>query len=152
MKLIYKRIFIIFSVALNIGFLIMAVSMYFNHSPNLNKKSAIYDIVQELKLNETQESEFLELIHKLRISVEKQETEINNARNEILRLASNPEPFDQNQSQHLSSILNQKEIVKNKLFNDHITEVRNLLGNQKAAQYYSLILDHIKKSEKTRRR
>ncbi len=152
MKLLYKRILIIFSVALNIGFLIMSGTMFINHNVRSREISKIEEIVYSLNLTEAQKNKVMDSIHHLKSAIDKQETKINLARTDILILASKSEPLDEHQLQQLSEALNQEEIKKNALFNAQVIELRTILGDEKSAQFYSLILEHTKNTNKPNRR
>ena len=152
MKLLYKRILIIFSVALNIGFLIMAGTMFLNHNGKSREMSKIEELVHSLSLTEPQENGLMEGIHKFKSVLENQDAKINLIRTDIVALASKPGPLDEHQLQQLNDALDQEEIKKNALFNTHVIDLRTALGNEKGAQFYSLLLEHIKNIHKTHRR
>ena len=152
MKLVYKRILIIFSVALNIGFLIMAGSMFFNYNRNSHEISEIEEIVHSLNLTEAQEDKVMDSVHKLKSAIERQEAKINLARTNILTMASKPGPLDEPRLQKMIDTLNREEINKNSLFNTHVTELRTILGDEKGAEFYSSILEHTKNRAKPHNR
>lgn len=130
----------------------MASSMFINHNGSSHEISKIEELVHSLNLTEAQEDKVMDSIYQLKSEIEKQETRINLARTNILTLASKSGALDEHQLQQLSETLNQEEIRKNTLFNAHVIELRAILGDEKGAQFYSLILEHTKNKDKSNRR
>ena len=152
MKLLYKRIFIFFSVALNIGFIIMALFMVVNHPGKSTVKSGIEGLIQKLDLTETQHDDLLKSIQSLRVSVEKQEMEIKAARDNLIRVASENGPLDRRRLNELCEAIDQEETDKNRLMLTHMIEIRDLLGDEKGARFFSLLLEHLKNRHNPNRR
>ena len=152
MNLLHKRILIFFSVALNIGFVIMAVFMFFNHPGRFHGESGIEKIIQKLDLTEEQQENALKCIHRLRIAVENQEADIREARDNLIHMASKNGPLDQQRMNELCDVIDQEETDKNRLFLSHVVEMRNLLGDEKGARFYSLLLEHLENKNNPNRR
>ena len=152
MKLLYKRILIFFSVALNIGIVIMAVFLFFNHPGKSHGMSEIEGIFQKLDLTEDQHENALKFIQGFRASVQKQEKEIKVARDNMIRILCENGPLDKQRLNELYDAIVQEETDKNKLFLSHVVELRNLLGDEKGARYYSLLLQHLKNKDNLNRR
>jgi hypothetical protein len=152
MKLIYKRIFIIFSVTLNIGVIIMAGLLFFHNSKRFHENPGIEDVVYALNLQKDQESRVLECIRRFRVEIEKQDEKSNAVRDSLVRLASKPGPLDQDMLNRLNETMTKEEINKNALFKAHVIELRNLLGDEKGAQFYTLLQDYIKNINRPHRR
>lgn len=146
MKLLYKRIFIMFSVALNIGFVIMAIMMVYHHSRPFHERSwlEIVDIVQRLKLPDAQESAALDTIKQFRVMVDKLDQDVKQAHSNILLLLARTEPVDPNQLHRLIEAAGHQEKRKNEALEAHILELRNQLGNEKGALFFSLLLEQLK--------
>ena len=131
MKLLYKRILIMFSVALYISVVIMAVIMVFHHSIPSHKYVKIVDIVHRLNLPEAEKNKALDCIRESSTAIEKQDLEIKLARDNIIRLLGKTGPLDKNRLHQLYETANQEERRKNILFEDHVIELRTLLGDEK---------------------
>lgn len=151
MKLLYKRIFILFSVALNIGFVIMAITMVYHHSKSRHERSwlEIVDIVHRLKLSEAQESTALDTVNQFRATIDKHDQELKQARSNIILLLAKTGPLAQDQLHRLIEAADDQEKRKNKALEAHVLELHNQLGNEKGAQFFSLLLEHLKAEDKS---
>ena len=147
MKLLYKRLFIMFSVALNIGFLIIAISLVYYHRANsFHERSwlELVDIIHRLELPERQENAALDTIKRFRVILDKHNQDVKRARNNIILALAKPGPVDQEQLHRLFEAADHQEKLKNGTFEAHVLDLRHQLGNEKGALFFSLLLEHLK--------
>lgn len=145
MKLFHKRLLILFSVALNIGFVIMATVMVVHHSNVSQNRSyrTILDIVQQLNLPDDQQRTVLETIKQFRTTLNAHHAVLKTARHQIVHYLTTDGPVDRSQVHQLTEALNAAEKKKNEAFQTHFLNLRNQLDNQKGAQFFTLLLAHI---------
>ncbi|MBN1903918.1 MAG: hypothetical protein JW927_02365 [Deltaproteobacteria bacterium] len=130
----------------------MAGMMFFHNSKRPHENPDIEDVVYSLNLQKDHESRVLECIRRFRIEIEKQDEKSNAVRDSVVSLASKSGPLDQGLLNQLNETMNKEEISKNALFKTHVTELRNLLGDEKGALFYTLLQEHIKNINKLHRR
>lgn len=154
MKLVYKRIFVMFSVALNIGFVLVAVTLAYNPSMLFGKspQKVITDIVQRLDLPETQESAVMDSVLHFRETVHSHDKDLKKARGDILRLLATPGPLDTARLHALFQATNLQEKQKNHILENHVIELRNQLGDEKRALFFSYLLEHLESEDRPRHR
>jgi len=58
-------------------------------------------------------------------------------------------PVDQDQLHRLIESAEYQEKLKNQAFEAHVLELRNQLGNEKGALFFSFLLEHIKADDKS---
>ena len=146
MKLVYKRIFILFSVALNIGFVIMSIAMAYHHSRPFHERSwlEIVDIVDRLSLPKARENAVLATIKQFRAEFDNHHQNVRQARENIMQSLAASGPVDRDQLHRLIEAADQEEKLKNQAFEAHVLELREQLGNEKGALFFSLLLEHLK--------
>lgn len=152
MNLLHKRMFIMFSVALNVGFVIMAVAMVYQHSISSHERSwaEIADIVARLKLPEAREQTVLDTIGQFRSTMDKNDQDLKAARSAIIRLLAKSGPVDLDQLHGLIGAADNREKHKNEAFEAHVIQLRNQLGDEKGALFFSLLLSHLNARAGTR--
>ena len=145
MRLFHKRLLILFSVALNIGFVIMAIVMVVQHHGSSHNGSyrAIIDIVQQLNLPEDQQRSVLKTIEQFRATLDQHNQDLKAARRDIVRRLAVRGPVDRSQLHPLTDAMGAKEKLKNEAFEDHFMNLRSQLGDEKGAQFFTLLLAHI---------
>jgi hypothetical protein len=153
-KLVYKRIFVMFSVALNIGFVLVAVTLAYNPSMLFKKRAhrVITDIVQRLNLSEEQESAVLESVRHFRDTLHSHDKDLKKARADVLRLLATPGPLDPARLHALVQATNLQEEQKNHIFENHAIELRNRLGDEKGALFYSYLLERLESEDRPQHR
>ena len=151
MNLYHKRMLIFFSVALNVGFVIMAIVMLVQHPNSSHKRSyrAILGVVSQLNLPEDQERAVLETIQRFRGTMDQHNQDLKKARSNIVRFLAVDGPVDRDQLHRLTNALDSEEKIKNNAFEAHFMDLRNQLGNEKGAQFFSLLLAHIETKDQT---
>lgn len=150
MKILYKRILIMFSVALNIGFIAMAITMACNHSISHHQRSwnELVHIVRHLDLPQTQENKVIESIKQFGTVVDRQHGDVKKARDSILALLAKDGPVNPDELHRTILSVDRQEALKNKAFETHVLELRSLLGDEKGAQYFSALLEHVRNRDK----
>ena len=150
MKLYPKRLLILFSVALNIGFAIVAIVMMVHHpaSPHNRSSRAILGIVQQLNLPADQERTVVQRIQQFRATLDQNHQDVKAARSDILRYLATPGSVDRNQLHRLTIALESREKFKNEAFEGHFMELRDQLGNEKGAQFFSQLLAHLENKDR----
>jgi hypothetical protein len=150
-RLYHKRLLILFSVALNIGFVIMAIVMVVQHHGSSHNRSqrAIIDIVQQLSLPEDQQRSVLKTVEQFKATLDQHNQNLKAARSNIVRRLAARGPVDRSQLHPLTDALVAKEKLKNEAFEAHFMDLRNQLGNEKGAEFFSLLLAHFDTRDKT---
>ena len=154
MKLLYKRILILFSVALNIGVVIMAIALIYHHSKPQDDRSwrELAEIVKRLDLPASQSRAALDDMRKFRSSMDNLDEGLQRARGDILRLAARSGPVDREELHRLIEAADHYSTLKGELFETHVMELRRLLGDEKGAQFFSLLQKHIESKDKKQHR
>ncbi len=152
MKLTYKRLLTLFSVALNLGFIIVALVMIHQNSIPAKERSMrkFTSIVKHLKLPESQSQTVLDCIGQFESTVGHVNTDLKHARSDILRLLSQKGPVEPAQLHLLIEATERLGKLKGKTFEAHVIALRQLLGDEKGAQFFSLLGQHIKSEGKDR--
>jgi hypothetical protein len=134
-----------FSVALNIGFVIMAITMIHHHSKSFHERSwlDIVGIVHRLELPATKEGAVLDTITKFRVTAEKNDQDLKIAHRNIILLLARTGPLDRDQLHQLIETADHQEKRKNEAFESHVFELRNQLGNEKGPLFFSFLLKHL---------
>lgn len=154
MKLVHKRIFVLFSVALNIGCVLMAVILAYNPSMLYKKRphKVMTDIVQRLNLPEEEESAVMGSVQLFRDTLHSHDKDLKEARVAVLRLLATPGPLDPARLHDLLQVANLQEKQKNQIFENHAIELRNRLGDEKGALFYSYLLERLESEGRPSRR
>lgn len=154
MKLFHKRLLIFFSVALNVGFLIMAIVMMLHSTDASHHRSyqEILDIVKQLNLAGDQELALVETIKQFRTTLDQHNQDLKKARSAIVRLLAAAGPVDRNQLRRLTAAVGSEENLKNEAFEAHFMDIRSQLGHEKGAQFFTLLLARIEARDQTHHR
>ncbi len=150
MKLVYKRIPIFFSVALNIGFLVIALFHTFDRAMTRDerRREELTTIVRELNLTEAESERIIEIMADFRKEVTALDKADKIARMEALDCLTWPEPLDQNYLHERMQISTQLSRKKQELFESHVLIMRRELGNEKGAEFFSRVREHILATQK----
>ena len=145
MKLLHKRILILFSVALNIGFVVVALSMAVHHSRPFHERSwlEVVDIVDRLDLPRNQQADVLETIKVFRSNADKRDKDIKEARKKVLLLLAQSGPLDTGRLQGLIEAVRHQEEGKSRVFEDHVVRLRSQLGDEKGALFFTYLIKHL---------
>lgn len=151
MKLVHKRILIFFSVALNLGFLAMA--LYHNVDRVLPKPERrwqeLMTIVEGLDLSSGKTAEVIELMAGFRKEMEALDRDNRGARIRIMDMAARPGPLDREQLHRLIQASGRYSLRKKEMFEAHIIRMRRVLGDEKGAEFFSRLRDHIRSKRKS---
>jgi hypothetical protein len=134
-----------FSVALNIGFVLVAISLACHHSISFEKRSrkVVKGMVQRLNLPATQESAILDSIQDFRKTLIAQDRDLRKARGDILRLLAASGPLDPVRLHAMVDATDIQEKLKNRMLENHVLELRNRLGDEKGAMFFAYLLEHL---------
>lgn len=145
MTLFQKRLLTLFSVALNIGFVIMATVMILNHPPSRHERTAreVIEIVERLDLPAAKEEAIVEEISRFRETMNDHDHDLKTARRDVIRLLAAQGPVDRGELHRLFVVTLDREKQKSGAFEAHVMELRSQLGDEKGAQFFSQLLAHI---------
>ncbi len=150
MKLIYKRTLIFFSVALNIGFLVMALFHTLDRTMTGDERrwEELTTIVRELNLTEAESERIIEIMADFRKEVSTLDETDKTARMEALDCLTRPEPLDRDHLHERMQVSTQLSRKKQELFESHVLIMRRELGNEKGAEFFSRVREHILSMQK----
>lgn len=145
MTLFQKRLLVLFSVALNIGFVIMATVMIVNHPKSHRERNwrELVAIVHHLDLPASEETAVIDTMTRFRESMNRQDRDLRTARREIIRLLAAAGPLDASELHRrfeAAMAINRK---KSEAFETHVMHLRRQLGDEKGAQFFSRLLVHL---------
>ena len=142
MSLFQKRLLILFSVALNIGFVIVAIVMMVHHTIHSKHHSdhEILDVVRQLNLPQKQESAVMKTIQDFRAVVDQNKQALKQARVDVVRYLAQDGPVDRDRLHRLAQVLETIEKDRNNTFESHFMELRNQLGDKKGAYFFALLM------------
>ncbi|MFK5952068.1 MAG: hypothetical protein QM498_03355 [Desulfobacterium sp.] len=154
MKLTYKRLLIFFSVALNLGFVIAGLVMLQRNSIPVKVRfmREFTIIVKQLELPKTQSQTVLDNIRQFQSTVDHVHEDLKDARGDILRLLSQKGPVAPEELHFLFEDTDRLGKFKSEIFEAHVLALRQLLGEEKGAQFFYLLEQHIKSEDKGRHR
>lgn len=149
MNITAKKMGVMFSVALNIGFIIVAVWLIYNHPPPHYKggiKKGL-EIVSLMGLPADVAKSVSASMKKMEATHEKFVQQLHQTRNEGIRLLARPGPIDRDRFEALhdkgTDLINKNSRNVQK----HLLEVRRRLGDEKGAQFFSELLKDIQKRD-----
>ena len=150
MKLVYKRILIFFSVALNIGFL--AAALYQNFDRGLPKHERrwqeLMTILETLDLPAGKKAEVTGLMAGFRKDMAVLDTQGRHIRKQSMELMAQPGPLERQRLHGLFQDSARHSIRKKKRFEAHVLKMREVLGDEKGAEFFSRLRDHIQSRRK----
>jgi len=140
-----KRLLVFFSIALNVGFVVMAVAMAVHHPKPFRERAwqDLIGIVQDLNLPAEQEDAVMANMQQFRETMDRYERDLKQARGDILRFLASDGPIDENRLHLLIETAQSREKRKSDAFEAHVIELRSLLGNEKGARFFSLLQAHL---------
>ena len=146
MNLTVKRILVIFSITLNIGFVIMALILFYNHprAHHPNKKMRL-EILSHLDLPADVEKSVAKSMEKMESSHMNFINRLHQVRNEAITLLSQPKPVNKKRFEVLNDKINDLTIQQNHVLQEHLIEIRNQMGDEKGARFFSEMLKQVEK-------
>lgn len=147
MTLFQKRLLVLFSVALNIGFVIMAAVMIFTHPTSQRERTwrELVDIVHGLDLPAPEEASVIETMTRFKETMSGHDRDLKAARRDVIRLLAGSGPVDRAELQRLFATAQARENQKSDAFKAHVIELRRQLGDAKGAQFFSQLLVHLER-------
>lgn len=146
MKNYSKHLWGVFSVALNIGFIVAAVFIYYHHpsSAHHGYLSHARILVKELRLPASQQEELSDCLERFEREIYSVGGEYHQIQTDILTLLSAQGDLDMEKLDEIyarQGVLSRKkrDIVRN-----HLVLMRKLLGNEKSAQFFPRLLKRSK--------
>lgn len=145
MKLIHKRILILFSVALNIGFLVMAVFQAYHHPipPKEQRWTELMTIVRELNMPEAKAARAIATMSRFRDRMDGIETQLQQFQMASLNLLAQSGPIDEDRLHKLVQAAQMLSQQKRSMFETHVIELRQVMGNDDGARFFLHLKDHI---------
>ncbi len=141
-----KRILVIFSVALNIGFVVMAVILALNHPKRFRPNQEMrIEILSHLNLPEELEKSVIASMETVEASHKDFKRNLYQARNKGLTLLARPGPLDQAQFEQTNNEIVEIMALQNNSIRDHLVEIRQMLGDEKGARFFGEILEESRK-------
>lgn len=147
MSLFWKRLGIVFSVALNIGFIGMAIFMVCQHGTSEQRHERfsreLVAMVQQLQLPEEKEKIVLKKIEGFDLFINKHKQNIRQAQSGILLCLAENGPLDRAKLQQHCALADKLVQKRDRAFEAHAIELRALLGDAKGAEFFGLLLEHL---------
>lgn len=141
-----KRILIIFSVALNIGFAITAVVLYYNppSHPHHRYWAFALETMKRLDLPPEQNRDVTTYMDQFKQKMSTTMEAFHQAHIEKLKVLSKPGPLNQKEFNKANNAF--KHIVerKHQEIQNHVLTMRQKLGDEKGAQFFSEMLAKVK--------
>lgn len=153
MTLHAKRIWILFSVALNIGFVITAIVLFYTNPPPMTHPhyhAYARKALAQLDLAPEQEKAVLENMDRFRDLRNNVDRDFHKVRSRMLSLLSLPGPLDHVQFDAIGKQVAQLETRKHECIRQHILDMRNRLGDEKGAEFFAAILAQVQTNNKER--
>jgi len=149
-----KRLLVFFSIALNIGFVVMAIVMALHHPKPFRDRAwqELFGIVRELELPTDQEDAVMANMRQFRETMDRYDRDLKQARGDIIRFLANDGPMDEQRLHLLIETAQSREKRKSDAFEAHVIELRSLLGDQKGARFFSLLQAHIESRKSNAKR
>ncbi|SHK59221.1 Heavy-metal resistance [Desulfatibacillum alkenivorans DSM 16219] len=148
MNLLQKRILIIFSIALNIGFVVVALILVFQHSGSHHKATfeELAGIVHQLDLPEEQEQSALKCVKDFNVVIHQLHDELADARKNISLVLSADGPLAPEKLHAAIAAADKIQEEKSIKFEAHALELRSILGDEKGAEFFQLMHARLKKT------
>ncbi len=141
MNLTFKRLLIIFSVALNIGF-VLTVAIILTHYPfNLRERHLAYaeKAIKSLDLSLDQENRMLNELQSFHQKLNETLYGVKATRLKILSVLSAPGPMDHKQFETAFGEIKSRQGQMRQLMRIHILTFRKQLGDKNGARYFEAL-------------
>jgi hypothetical protein len=137
-----KRILIVFSVALNIGFVMAAILTYYYHPSGLLARYSthVQKIMKRLDLPPQQNQDLATHIDQFKEQFGSNLEALRRARTDMLMALAAPGPLDRNQFDEAYTQLDLLSKQEHQLVRNHLLMMRKQLGNEKGAHLFSEML------------
>ena len=137
-----KHILMIFSIALNIGFIVAAVFIYYNHPATSRSGYLTFarEIIKELDLPAELNEEIKTGLELFRKDIASTGSQLQQLQNKILKVLSASRKLNEDE---LSEIYAGQDVLfqqKHKIVRDHLLMMKSKLGDEKSSRFFSELL------------
>ncbi len=138
----YKRILTAFSVALNIGFIVAAIVIYYNHPSGSHGRypTNAKKIVDSSELTSEKKQELISALEEFTKEISGMGMKLHQGQIDMLKVLSHPGPLDYNAFQRIYERQNLLWKKKHETLRDHLLFMRKNLGDEKSGWFFSRIL------------
>ena len=146
MTLTAKRMLVMFSVALNIGFVIMTAVFIYHRPPSFHHFFEVQAAtLSRLEVPPAVERSILDALAKMEDSHEQFVSRLHGTRQEAMTMLATPGPVDRKRFDTLGETISEILIERNRMVHEHLIEIRRQLGDEKGAAYFHAMLKEIEK-------
>ncbi len=138
----YKQILAAFSLALNIGFIVAAIVIYYHH-PSVSHGSYVVNaqkILDGSDLSSEKRKELTSCLEQFRKEISALGTKLHQGQIEMLNVLSRPGPLDAHSFDAIYTRQNLLWEEKHEMLRDHLLFMRKELGDKKSEWFFSQIL------------
>jgi len=141
-----RRMLVMFSVALNIGFVIMAAILIYKHPPPHHD---FFDmqvkILSSLNVPAQVKQSVLDALTAMEKSHEAHVDKLHQARHDAMTLLATPGPLDLKRFDAIDASIAEILIQRSHMVHDHLIDIRKQLGDEKGAEYFSAMMKAVEK-------
>jgi hypothetical protein len=141
-----KRVLVIFSITLNLGFLIMAAIGVIHHpSPSHRSAKMRLEALSRLDLPEAVEMPIIAAMHKMEADHNDFKRRLHLAINTSIALLAKPGPVDEEHFFDLNDKAVDLMARQNQAIREHLLDIRRRLGDEDGAQFFTEMLKQVEK-------
>lgn len=147
MSIAVKRVLILFSVALNIGFIASCAWNYFQPSESRSQRrwNELMVTVDELKLGPAQKEETLKCLSEFKDNYKALKKRIRQSRHEEILFLADPASLDPVQFEKLSKKAVTLTREKQNMYQSHVMELNRIMGDEQRACFFNHLLENKEK-------
>jgi hypothetical protein len=140
-NLTFKRLFIIFSVALNVGFIVTAIIVLVYHPIDPLERRLAYKekALKGLNLNSDQENMMLAEIRSFHQKFDKTRQGFKVFRSRILSILAAPGPLDSQRIEAVGDEIQQRQDQIRQMAFHHVLTLRQQLGEENGARFFQAL-------------
>ncbi len=138
----YKQILTAFSMALNIGFIVAAIVIYYNHPSGSHGRYSTNakKIVDNSDLSSEKKQELITSLEQFTKEISGMGMKLHQGQVEMLRVLSRPGPLDVHSFDEIYARQSVLWKEKHEMLRDHLLFMRKELGDEKSDWFFSRIL------------
>jgi hypothetical protein len=141
-----KRVLIIFSVTLNVGFLIMAAILVIQHPPLPHSSAKMrIEALERLNLPESEESHIIAAMDKMEADHDDFKRRLHLAINTSIALLAKSEPVDEERFLELNEKVVNLMTRQNLAVRERLLDIRRRLGDENGARFFTDMLKQVAK-------
>jgi hypothetical protein len=143
-----KRVIIIFSITLNVGFLIMAAILTTHHPPRPRSHRSAkmrLEALERLDLPEAVETHIIAAMNEMEADNIDFKRRLHLAINTSIALLAKPEPVDEKRFLELNDKVVDLMTRQNQAIREHLLDIRQRLGDENGARFFTEILKQVEK-------